>query len=250
MGISDLCLGAPRYCYSTQDYNEACRSREHVEPSPPKKEEEQPQTAEPLFRCTQCRMEYTSEGFNVDRHGRRRKGCKACSERNRLYRLNRCEHGEYNRNNCRGCIHEMLARHEDAKRAKSLQLTNKELDAILAPIYAEMGPQKPLMYVLQVGVAVGGSPEEGPDAFEAYIGDREGTLSEVYQDYHRFRPRKAFGPVLFIRGVLLKCVSSPGDSIAISCDGKPRDEDLKALGEPLNSIPVRAHTDWMMRVYS
>ena len=249
MGISDLCLGAPRYCYSTQDYNEACRSKEHVEPALPKKVEEQPQPTEPLFRCTQCRMEYTSEGFNVDRHGRRRKGCKACSERNRLYRSNRCAHGEYNRNNCRGCFREMLARHEDANRAKSLLLTNKELDAILAPIYAEMEPQKPRMYVLQVGAAVGGSPEEGPDTFEAYIGDYEGTLSEVYEDYHRFCPRKVFGPVLYIRGVLLKCVNGPDASIAISCNGKPRDEDLKALGESLNGILVRNHNNRMMRVY-
>jgi hypothetical protein len=39
----------------------------------------------------------------------------------------------------------MLARRADAIRAKTLLLTNKELDAILAPIYAEMEPQKPLL---------------------------------------------------------------------------------------------------------
>lgn len=33
MGISDLCIGAPRYCYSTQDYNEACEKRPKPEPS-------------------------------------------------------------------------------------------------------------------------------------------------------------------------------------------------------------------------
>ena len=145
MGISDLCLDAPRYCFSTQDYNEACRNREGVEPSPSKREE-RPQRIEPFFRCSQCRMEYAADGFDVDRLGRRRKGCKECSERNRVYRANRCSHGRNSRNNCDGCLRDMLARHADARRAKSLLLTNKELDAILAPIYAAMEPQNPLLY--------------------------------------------------------------------------------------------------------
>ncbi len=139
-----MCLGAPRYCFSTEDYNEACRDREVIEPSP-SKNDERPQAVEPFFRCTQCRMEYAADGFNVDRLGRRRKGCKACSERNRVYRASRCSHGRNNRGNCGGCIREMLARRADAIRAKTLLLTNKELDAILAPIYAEMEPQKPLL---------------------------------------------------------------------------------------------------------
>lgn len=39
-----------------------------------------------IFRCSQCRMEYYADGFNVDRLGRRRKGCKRCSDLNRAYR--------------------------------------------------------------------------------------------------------------------------------------------------------------------
>ena len=56
---------------------------------------EQPQE---IFRCSQCRMEYHADGFNVDRLGRRRKGCKKCSALNRSYRARRaplkCEHGK------------------------------------------------------------------------------------------------------------------------------------------------------------
>ena len=48
---------------------------------------EQPQE---IFRCSQCRMEYHADGFNVDRLGRRRKGCKKCSDLNRSYRA-RCK---------------------------------------------------------------------------------------------------------------------------------------------------------------
>ena len=56
---------------------------------------EQPQE---IFRCSQCRMEYYADGFNVDRLGRRRKGCKKCSDLNRSYRARqsqcKCEHGK------------------------------------------------------------------------------------------------------------------------------------------------------------
>jgi len=42
-----------------------------------------------IFRFSQCRMEYHTDGFNFDRLGRRRKGCKKCSELNRSYRSRR-----------------------------------------------------------------------------------------------------------------------------------------------------------------
>ena len=143
MGMGDMSISGTGLCFSTSDYNEALRRDHNDEPRPPAPLPQplaprlpapqppaprlpapalppvpQPVPPPPVdpnetFRCSQCRREYRADGFNVDRLGRRRKGCKQCSETNRRYRAakaskvyNPCPHGRNSGSQCSHCDRE------------------------------------------------------------------------------------------------------------------------------------------------
>ena len=121
-------------------------------------------------------------------------------------------------------------------------LTDAELDAILAPIYAEMEPQKPQrreQYVLQVM----------SDDYNMYISE-SGSFRFVYANYISFDPRECFGRNLgWLQGVRIKAITS-GESALVNPNGTIDRDDLQKIGvtdSEYQRARPSAHWHGMMR---
>jgi hypothetical protein len=131
-------------------------------------------------------MEYHTDGFNVDRLGRRRKGCKKCSTLNRTYRA-RCK----------------LAAPQPVLVSKNSTsqprwLSDHELELLIGPDFK--APDKPPEYHFTVYVREG-APGYADD--ESYTSPPYSTFEECYFRCIKFSPESHWSNHRFTQGVYM-----------------------------------------------
>lgn len=131
-------------------------------------------------------MEYHTDGFNVDRLGRRRKGCKKCSELNRSYRA-RCK-----------LMKPQPALVPNTPIKKQRWLSDYEIDEILAPIFKDLEKSPEYHFTVYVREGAPGYADN-----DSYKSPSYSTFEECYFRCIHFKPETHWSDHRCTQGVYM-----------------------------------------------